>query len=337
MTRLTPDLAERLSRIALSHVRREWPHKLDQVLTGEDDLSLPRHLHPVFFGSFDWHSCVHSYWLLARLLRLYPELETAPQISALFSDMLTPQKLEAERAYLDRPMSAGFERPYGWGWALALGAELQRHETGEGARAAEAYRPLAQAFAARFKAYLPKATYPVRAGVHSNTAFALFHAAEFAGRTGDADLASLCGEKARSWYGGDVDAQAWEPDGDAFLSPVLTEAALMAQVLDTPAFCAWFDAFLPRLAAGEPKTLFTPAFVSDRTDGKIAHLDGLNLSRAWAQFEIAKALPGAHPAADRLKASGEQHLASALAEVEGDFMGEHWLASFAALALEAAP
>jgi hypothetical protein len=335
MTRFSEHHAARFAAIALSHVEREWPHKLDQVLNGEQDLQRPRDLHPVFFGSFDWHSCVHGYWLLARTLRRHPGHSLASTVRAHFDRLLTPANLEAERAYLDRPMSAGFERPYGWGWALALGAELERLEGGE--EWAAAYAPLARAFSARFLAYLPKATYPVRAGVHSNTAFALLLALDYARGAGDDALLALVCDKALSWYGADENAQAWEPDQDAFLSPTLIEAALMAEVLPARAFQDWFARFLPAIGEGRPATLLTPAHVSDRTDGKIAHLDGLNLSRAFCLFEITKVLDEGAPTRAVLLAAAEGHLASALGEVEGDFMGEHWLASFAALALEAAP
>jgi hypothetical protein len=334
---LAPDLAARFARIALGHVAKEYPHKLDHVLTADEDAQTPRALHPIFFGSFDWHSCVHGYWLLARLYRLYPQGEAAAQIAAQLDLAFTPENGAAEAAYLKRPMSAGFERPYGWGWALALVAELSRHESPEGHRWHGALRPLGEAFSDRFVSYLPKAVYPVRAGVHSNTAFALLLAIDYARAVGDDALGALACAKVRDWYGADRDCQAWEPDGDAFLSPALTEAAVMSQVLDGEAFAHWFDGFLPRLSQRAPATLFTPATVSDRTDGKIAHLDGLNLSRGWCFGLIAAALPEGHAALPVCLEAREQHLASALAHVAGDYMGEHWLASFALLALETNP
>ena len=174
-------MASRFARIALGHVTREFPSKLDHVLTGPSDLKRPRALHPVFFGSFDWHSCVHSYWLLATLYRLYPAIPEADAIRNLFAASLTDAKIAAERAYLKRPSAGGFERPYGWAWALMLQAELLRHETAEGKGWCAALRPLAADFRLRFKHYLPKATYPIRAGTHGNTAFALVLAREYAG------------------------------------------------------------------------------------------------------------------------------------------------------------
>lgn len=331
---LTAEIADRFAAIALGHVAKPYPYKMDHVLSQDDDARPPRDFHPIFHGSFDWHSCVHGHWLLARLLHHYPSGAEAAAITARFNAAFTPHNVAGEKAYLARPFSAGFERPYGWGWLLALSTALGRLDTPDGHRWHAALRPLAEAFADRFMTYLPKATYPVRAGVHSNTAFALIHALDYARASGDVALETLVREKAVSWYGADVDAQAWEPDGDAFLSPTLIEAALMADVLPADDFAGWFDAFMPYAALKAPAALFTPATVSDRSDGKIAHLDGLNLSRAWCFTKAARALPGAHSAVATLKSAAGRHLDMALPHVAGDYMGEHWLASFALLALE---
>jgi hypothetical protein len=327
---LTRDRAASLARIALGHVEREYPHKLDHVMDGPEDVQRPRALHPIFHGSFDWHSCVHGYWTLARLLRLHPDLPQRAQIHRLFDRALTPAKVAGERAYLDRPSARAFERPYGWAWLLKLQAELLAHGDAPWAVVLE---PLARAFAGRLTAHLPKADYPVRAGTHASTAFALRLAADYAEAMADAPLLHGLRIKALAWYGADRDAQAWEPSGEDFLSPVLIEAAAMARLLPGADFGAWFEAFLPRLAEGQPETLFEPARVSDRRDGKIAHLDGLNLSRAWCWRELAAALPAGDPRGALASASGERHLAAALPHLQGDYMGEHWLASFALLAL----
>jgi hypothetical protein len=328
MSRLDAATADRFARIALGHVAREYPHKLDHVLNGPEDALPPSALHPIFFGSFDWHSCVHGYWLLLRTLRRFPDMPAAAAVRTQADAMLVPGKVAVETAYLGRRGSAGFERPYGWAWALALHGEAARHEgTGWGA----ALEPLARAFAARFTAFLPKQTYPIRTGTHFNTAFAMVLALEWA-ETHDAALAALIRERVRGWFGDDRDAQAWEPGGDEFLSPTLIEALCMARVLGD-AFPGWLAAFLPRLAQGEPATLFAPATVSDRSDGKIAHLDGCNLSRAWCWRSIAGALPPDLAATAR--AVADRHLAASLPHVAGDYMGEHWLATFATLALEA--
>jgi hypothetical protein len=328
--RLTPDLAERFAVIALGHVTREFPHKADHVFTGLHDIGPHRTHHPVFYGSFDWHSCVHGYWTLATLMRRFPDMASAPAIRALFASSLTPSKVAVELDYLARPMSAGFERPYGWAWLLKLAAELRAHDDGA---AFAAIAPLAAAFSSRFKAFLPKADYPLRAGVHSNSAFALRLAMDYAETCDDPGLADLARGTASGWHAGDADCQAWEPSGDEFLSPALMEAECLRRMMPEDRFRDWFADFLPYAAIRRPATLFTPATVSDRGDGKIAHLDGLNLSRAWCWRGIASALAEDDPVRAAALESAETHLASALPHVAGDYMGEHWLASFALLAL----
>jgi hypothetical protein len=316
MDSLNADTASKMARIALGHVAREYPQKLDQVVLGDDDLAPPHVLHPIFFGSFDWHSCVHGWWSLLTLRRLFPDIPEANEIERLANSSFTAEKADAERAYLDRPMSAGFERPYGWAWLLMLHLEASRQHQSWGAK----LEPLARAFADRFRHYLQILTYPIRAGTHFNTAFALALALAWSQQF-DPDLAELMKGRAKDWFSGDRDCQAWEPSGDDFLSPALTEALLMKRVLPAEEFERWFAAFLPSIAQKEPATLFTPAVVSDRSDGKIAHLDGLNLSRAWCWRSLG------YPQ------FAENHLEAALTHVAGDYMGEHWLQSFALLAL----
>ncbi|HXA39522.1 MAG TPA: DUF2891 domain-containing protein [Phenylobacterium sp.] len=330
-SRLTPDLAAKFAGIALGHVTREYPNKLDHVLEDPADARGPRDLHPIFFGSFDWHSCVHGYWLLATLLRREPGIPQARAIRALFDDAFTADKVAGEVAYLARPSSRGFERPYGWGWLLKLQAELMAHD----APWAATHQPLAEAFAQRFQDFLPKASYPIRTGVHSSTAFAIALAQDYAAARGDAALSALFTDKCRAWYLADRDAPAWEPSGDEFLSATLMEAECLRRLLPAAEFAAWFADFLPRAARRQPASLFTPATVSDRSDGKIAHLDGLNFSRAWCWRELAAALPAGDPLAAVAEATAREHLAASLPHVAGDYMGEHWLASFALLALTA--
>jgi len=315
---LTAETAARFAQIALGHVRQEYPHKLDHVMDGSEDVASPAELHPIFHGSFDWHSCVHGYWLLMRVRRLFPDLPVRARIDSLFEKMLTREKVQGELDYLDRAYSGGFERPYGWAWLLALHAEAKRQDDPAWA---EALAPLAAAFAERFEIHLPKLTYPIRTGTHFNTAFALVLALEWAEANGER-LARLIRERARDWFGRDRDAPAWEPGGDDFLSGTLTEALLMRRVLPAREFSDWFAEFLPRLSASEPATLFEPAHVSDRSDGKIAHLDGLNLSRAWCWRALGRA------------EAADAHLDASLPHVSGDYMGEHWLATFALLALD---
>ena len=318
---------------ALAHVAREFPNKLDHVMAGPHDVKGPRELHPVFYGSFDWHSCVHGWWTAFTCRRLYPLLPEADRIALAANAAFTEANVAGELAYLARPESRGFERPYGWAWLLMLQAELDRHVDAEGRRWARTLRPLAKAFADRFLAYLPLAGYPVRVGTHFNSAFALRLAMEYAQSAGDVRLSELIRNRAVAWYGRDRDCQAWEPSQDDFLSSALVEAEAMVCILPRGDFPAWFDGFLPRAGKGEPATLFEPAAVSDRSDGKIAHLDGLNLSRAWCWRGVAAALPEKHPARARALATAEAHLQAALPHVTGDYMGEHWLASFALLAL----
>jgi hypothetical protein len=315
-----------MAQIALGHVAREYPHKLDHVLTGDDDARPPRELHPIFFGSFDWHSCVHGWWTLLTLRRLFPNIEQASAIAELADRSFTPEKVAAERGYLDRPLSRGFERPYGWAWLLQLHLEAARHSDRSWGSGLE---PLARAFADRLRDYLGELTYPIRAGTHFNTAFALILSLEWADAFDNA-LAEQIRDRSRHWFGTDRDCQAWEPSGDDFLSPALTEAVCMARA-HKALFPIWFEQFLPRLASREPATLFRPAIVSDRSDGKIAHLDGLNLSRAWCWRSLAPLLPER----ERVVAGAavDEHLAAALPHLSGDYMGEHWLASFALLAL----
>jgi Protein of unknown function (DUF2891) len=326
----------RFAATALSHLSREYPNKLDHVLNGPDDVRAPRALHPIFFGSFDWHSCVHGYWMLAHLYRRFPSLDEGPRIRAQFDQYVTPAGVAAEVAYLQQPSRGGFERPYGWAWLLMLGGELARHDTAEGRRWSGTLQPLVDAFVQRVRAYLPKATYPVRVGTHFNTAFALTLALAYAQTVNDESFADLLREKANAWYGDDADCQAWEPGGDDFLSSALIEAECMRRVMPPAGFDGWLRRFLPRIEQRLPATLFRPAHVSDRRDGKIAHLDGLNLTRAWCWRSIAQALPPADPRVAVARQTAGLHLAASLPHVTGDYMGEHWLASFGALALGAA-
>jgi hypothetical protein len=323
---MTPDFADRLADIALGHVTREYPNKLDHVLAGPGDARGPRDLHPVFYGSFDWHSCVHGYWMLALLLRRFPAMPNAPAIRAVFNAHLISDRIAGECAYLAAPSAHGFERPYGWAWLLKLAAELAQHESPEGRTWSAALEPLARIFADRFIAFLPLATYPIRAGVHTNTAFAARLALDYH----DEDLRAALTDAARHWYAADADCQAWEPGGDEFLSSALIEAECMRAALPEAEFRSWFASFLPRLGQGLPATLFTPAIVSDRGDGKIAHLDGLNLSRAWCW----RALAAFTPDPDAVRRTAQAHIDASLPHVSGEYMGEHWLASFAVLALE---
>lgn len=321
-----PEMAATFAQLTLGHIGQRYPYKLDQVITGPEDVVEPHVLHPIFHGSFDWHSCVHGWWQLLTIARLFPDLAESVEIRARADEMLVPEKVAGEVAYLSRPYAGGFERPYGWAWALALHAEAVKHDAGWGA----ALEPLARAFADRFHQFLPKLTYPIRVGTHFNTAFALVLARDWA-VTQDRALVKLIDGRSRDWFGDDRNCQAWEPGGDEFLSPALCEALLMSRVRG-PQFAHWFGTFLPDAVNATPATLFTPAVVSDRSDGKIAHLDGLNLSRAWCWRSIAAALP-MHPIARVARTAADEHLAASISHLADDYMGTHWLATFALLAL----
>ncbi len=316
--------ARRFAALTLGHVGREYPYLVQHMLTGPETIA-PSAQHPIFHGSFDWHSCVHGWWQLLTLARLHPDMPEAEEIRARADALFVAAKVAVEQAYAER--NPGWERPYGWAWLLALHAEAARHDTDW----ANALAPFARRLAERFGGYIETLTYPIRTGTHFNTAFACLLVSRWAIEN-DTMLFILIQERALAWFDNDRDAQAWEPGGDDFLSPTLIEAVLMTEVFDVVSGAAWFEAFLPRLRSGEPATLFTPATVSDRSDGKIAHLDGLNLSRAWCWRILARELPGldtlAGPAAER-------HLAAALPHLADDYMGEHWLATFALLALGA--
>lgn len=322
---LTPALAAQFMRSTLSHLGRQWPYKPDLVLNGPGDLRPPTTHNPIFHGSFDWHSCVHGWWQVMRLARTYPDLPESAEARARADAMLVPDKVAGEMAWFARPNGGSASRPYGWAWLLALHDELAQHD----APWAVAIEPLALDLAARLAAYLPKLTYPIRVGTHFNSAFACIHAHRWAAAR-DPALAALIGARARDWFGDDRGCQAWEPGGDEFLSSALTEALLMSIILPPAEFATWFAAFLPHAAQGQPASLFTPAHVSDRSDGKIAHLDGLNLSRAWCWRRIGAALGKA----DWTEHVAQAHLAAALPHLADDYMGEHWLASFALLALD---
>jgi hypothetical protein len=330
---LTLELASRFARIALGHATREYPNKPGHILRGPRDARTPRELHPLFFGSFDWHSCVHGYWLLCRLYQRFPGLPELSEIHSLLDRQFTPGNVQGELDYF-RTADA-FERPYGWAWLLMLASELELHKNAAGQRWAAALAPLAEFLAARFLAFLPVATYPVRSGAHFNSAFAVTLAWEYARVPGNDALKEAVREKTWAWFERDADCQAWEPSGDDFLSPALMEALAMQRTMAADEFAPWFCRFLPRIEARSPATLFHPATVSDRTDGKIAHLDGLNFSRAWCWRSLASAFAANDPRREVALAAAEAHIAASLPHVADDYAGEHWLATFATLALEA--
>jgi hypothetical protein len=337
--RLEPGLATAFARVAIVNVSRPYPHKLDHLLTGPEPLAADHVArHPVFCGAYDWHSAVHMHWLLARVLRMFPAGGAADEIRGTLAARLTGAGLDAERAAVSTAAARTFERPYGWAWLLELRAELERLEELEPLAAgwAAAVDPLARDLAGRLAEFVTAARYPIRAGTHANTAFACLLALDYAGVCHHHDLTAAIREAAERWYGSDRDAQpAFEPSLTDFLSPILCEAALMATVRPADSFTAWFDGFLPEGIG----PLAEPPLVGDRGDPQIAHLDGLCLSRAWCLRRIAAGLgAGQSVRLAELWAAAEANFEPALPHtVGGDYVGEHWLASFAALALGDVP
>jgi hypothetical protein len=328
---LTQTEASHFAQLALKCVRKEFPNKPDHTINDANDVRTPRAMHGAFYGCYDWHSSVHGHWMLVHLLRLFPALPEGRDIRTALNANLSGKNITNEVAYLGQANRASFERTYGWAWLLKLAEELRGWNDEDGRRWSRNLAPLAEAFAEKYLAFLPKQTYPIRTGVHPNTAFGLAFALDYARAVGNQKLASLIVERSRTYYGHDVNYPgSWEPGGEDFFSPALMEADLMRRVMDQREFTRWFQRFLPGIARGAPKELLQPAIVTDRSDPKLVHLDGLNLSRAWCMRSIATALPRTDPARRVLARSAAAHANAALAHVaSGDYAGEHWLASFA--------
>jgi hypothetical protein len=327
--------AAQWAEVGLANIEQVYPNDLRHTMRDADDRPLPQEVHPAFYGSFDWHSCVEMHWMLVRLLRVAPSAlgATADSVRAGLSAHLRDDALAREADYFtQRPSWGG--RPYGWGWALTLAHELQTWDDADAARWSVAMRPLASVWVTRFSDWLPKAEFPVRHGVHQNSAFGLSRALGYA-RSAAPELVALIESTARRWFMDDVAYPAhYEPSGADFLSPALTEAELMAQLLEPMEFSAWLARFLPGLERGEPSTLLRPVRVSDATDGQIAHLHGLNLSRAWCFRRLIEALPSDDPRAAPMRRAVELHSEASLAQAAGsDYMVEHWLAAYATLLL----
>jgi hypothetical protein len=328
---MTQEQASAFARLALKGIQKEYPNKPGDVLNGAVDIKIPRALHPAFYGSFDWHSSVHGHWMLVRLLRLFPELPEKRTIRAVLAEHLSAKNLQAEADYFARPNTQSYERPYGWAWLLKLAEELHAWDDPDAREWSKNLKPLADVLVARYLAFFPKQTYPIRSGVHPNTAFGLAFALDYARAVGHKPLIERMEERSRAYFARDVQIPAsWEPDGADFFSPSLMEADLMRRVLSPAEFRAWLGRFLPDLAKGEPKNLFEPATVTDRSDPQIVHLDGLNLSRAWCMRGIATMLPREDARRKLLAEAAACHAEAALRHVaSGDYAGEHWLASFA--------
>ena len=327
---LNLEQANHLAALPVKCMQKEYPNKLGQTLGGAEDLGGPRQLHPAFYGCFDWHSAVHGHWMLIALLKRFPDLDQAALIREKLSANISAENISEEVAYFEKKYSKGYERTYGWAWLLKLAEELY---TWDDPLAKELYQnlaPLTQLIRDRYIEFLPKLYYPIRVGEHTNTGFGISFAWDYAHTTGDQELLQLIDQRARDWYLGDKDCPlSWEPSGYDFLSPCLEEADIMRRVLPAGEFDNWLKAFLPQLYQADFQ--WAPGQVTDRSDGKLVHLDGVNFSRAWVLYALAKS--GAAHSAQMQKIANEHMQFSLPNIVDGDYAGEHWLASFAVYAL----
>ena len=329
--KITPESALSFTKLALKCIETEYPNKPGHVINNDKEVQNPRSLHPAFFGCFDWHSAVHGHWMLVRILKHFPGLSNSRSIRNALTRNLTAENIQLEMDYFKQPGRKSFERMYGWAWFLKLVEELHGWKDEEGTAWRKNLEPLEKEIVRRYLDFLPKQTYAIRTGVHPNTAFGLAFALDYARKTGEKDLESLVVERSRTYYLNDHNCPAgWEPGGEDFFSPCLMEADLMRRILTREEFHVWLIKFLPEISERKPTILLTPATVTDRSDGKLVHLDGLNLSRAWCMKHIARALPESEPARAVLLKSARIHAQDALSHINsGDYAGEHWLASFA--------
>lgn len=323
--------ASRFAQLALSCIQKEYPNKTGHVMNNASEVLTPAEMHPAFYGCFDWHSSVHGHWMLVRILKLFPNLPEANDIRKSLNENLSSENILKEVEYYNQEGRKSFERTYGWAWLLKLAEELNGWDDSEGKIWEKNLSPLTNRIIKSYTDFLPKQTYPVRTGVHPNTAFGISFALDYAKKTNDISFQELLVESSKTYYQHDKNGPAqWEPGGEDFLSPVLIEADLMRRILDQDDFTKWVHDFLPGLANDTYLNLTNPAIVSDRDDPKGVHLDGLNLSRAWCMLGISNALPKDDPMREILLTAANVHAISALGNVAtGNYEGEHWLASFA--------
>jgi Protein of unknown function (DUF2891) len=335
---LDPAAAGRFARLALACIHREYPNKIAHVLASDADVQPPRKLTPVFYGCFDWHSSVHGHWLLTRLVHQFPQADFAVAARAALAESFTEDKVAAEVAYLRNPGRASFERPYGLAWLLQLAAELRGWKDPDARRWAVVLQPLEAEAANRIRTWLPKLHYPIRIGEHAQTAFAFGLIRDWSVVAGDRAMRDLIDERSRDYYFSDVGCPlAYEPSGEDFLSPCLAEADLMRRVLAPAEYARWLARFLPGIPHTAGSGWLEPGIVTDRKDPKLAHIDGLNLSRAWMLRGIAAGLPPGDPRRPALESAASRHAAAALPAVTGEhYEGGHWLGSFAVYLLSGA-
>ncbi len=319
------------ANLALACVHQEYPNKIGHVMNSDDDVDPPRKLTPSFYGCFDWHSSVHGHWLLTRLTKVYPDADFAPAARAALGESFTEARIAGEVSYFKGEGRASTERPYGLAWLLCLADELETWDDEQAQAWRRTLAPLEQLAAERFREWLPKLYYPIRTGEHSQTAFAFGLVLDWAETVGDEAMADLIAERSRAYYLGDVNCPlSYEPSGQDFLSPCIAEADLMRRVLSPAEFADWLSSFLPGIPTTGDADWLPIGVVTDRTDGKLAHLDGLNISRAWMLEGIASGLPASDPRRAALEAAADTHRASGLVSVTGEnYEGGHWLGSFA--------
>ena len=324
---LDAERAAAFAKLALNGIDQEFPNKPGDVLAAPEDLRTPKQMHPAFYGCFDWHSAVHGHWMLVRLLRIQPAISNAAEICARLDAHLTAENIATETAYFEDKKNRGFERMYGWAWALRLAAELRSWNHPDATRWSANLAPLETKLVALTKDYLPRLTYPIRTGVHPDTAFALAQIHDYARAANNSELAELIEKRARDYFQKDrAYPAAYEPSGEDFFSPGLNEADLMRRVLPAAEFSKWLADFMPAL----PPAWTAPAEVSDLSDPRIVHLVGLNLSRAWTLQGIAAALPADDARRAAIDAAMKAHAEAGLRYVfSGHYEGEHWLATFA--------
>jgi hypothetical protein len=321
--------ANKLIELPLHCVGTEYPYKPGETLESKADLVEPIAVHPIFYGCFDWHSAVHGYWSMVTLLKQFPKMDRAEEVRKLLNEKITPKNVATEVAFFEKPINKSFERTYGWAWLLKLSEELHNWDDPMARELEENLKPLADIIVLRYKEFLPKLNYPIRVGEHTNTAFGLTFAYDYAEAIGDLELKQLIEKRARDFYMNDENCPiTWEPSGYDFLSPCLEEVDIMRRVLSSEEFINWMDTFLPKLT--DENYHLKVGEVSDRTDGKLVHLDGLNFSRAWVFYGLAKQ----NPKYKHLENLANEHLAYSYPNLVGDsYEGGHWLGSFAIYAL----
>ncbi len=326
---LNENVAAGFAKLALKCVQKEYPNKLDHVMNNAKEVLSPSAMHPAFYGCFDWHSSVHGHWMLVRLLKKYPNIEISQTIRKALNENLTAENIKTEVEYLNQENRKSFERTYGWAWLLKLQEELIGWNDADGKKWSQNLQPLTDALVENYLSFLPKQNYPIRTGVHPNTAFGIAFALDYARKAQNKKLEDLLVERALAYYKNDKGYDPkWEPGGEDFFSPGLMEADLMRRILKPANFLKWFNQFMPNI--GRTKNLLEPAVVTDRTDPKLVHLDGLNLSRAWCMYGISLNLPESSKLKKILYSSAQKHAKAGLSNIaSGNYEGEHWLASFA--------